>query len=90
MVEGELLRRIVCQMTFRHTPHGNEEIVNIEAIRQIVRDMRREFPCYPICKKYSSDMTNTKNQSGTRCDKGVPHGCFAWKKWVLKWLGEEK
>jgi hypothetical protein len=36
--QGELINRIICQTTFRNTSHGTEEIINLEAIKQIVDD----------------------------------------------------
>ena len=41
---GELYAHIVCGTIFRMTPHGTEEIVNLEGIKQQFAEAIKEFP----------------------------------------------
>jgi hypothetical protein len=52
---GEIWGRIFCQTTFRFTSHGEEHIVNLEAIGQILDEARKDFT-----NPYPKDCTNLK------------------------------
>jgi cobalamin biosynthesis Co2+ chelatase CbiK len=83
---GELQRRIEAK-SFEDHICFEDTVIATEDLSEIVEEMKKEFPCYPTCQKYTSNMSIVPiKDSNIRCDKG----CFAWKKWYKKWLVDEQ
>jgi hypothetical protein len=79
--EGELWTRLVAQTTFRTTHHGEEQIITLEGVKQILNEAKREFPAtiiWTILQPVLSDELLAQVMKEVR--KPID--------WSEKWLGD--
>lgn len=70
--QGEFITRIICQTTFRNTFHGKEEIFNLEAIKQLINEAKKDSPYFEEWESIR-DLTTLER---------------SFFKWFDKWLGD--
>ena len=80
--QGELYNRVVCQTTFRNTPHGKEEIFSLEAFKQLLVEADADFPDIFRTLPYP----NQSQRILSAHDYAEIVKLFY--DWKIKWLGE--
>lgn len=76
---GELQKRIK-----KHKFGSYGESVDTKVVLETIKEMAKEFPCYPKCHYIGTDTTTSKlgKTEFAPCEE-----CYQWKGWFVKWFG---